>query len=228
MPPSRSSMWAGPTARRSAPSTTTTFLVRYLLRPPLVGSRLSIDDRGRVQLALKKPFRDRTTHLAFEPLELIAHLASRVLFGTTHWVVPIPLRGTEACLPRPRRHLFTYHGVLAPGSSWRGDAVPAPPDTGVDDSASSPSPALAGSVSAPPIRATAPPHTAPYIAWADLLRRVFALDALQCDPCGGRRRVIACVTEPGPVRAILESLGLDPDPPRLAPARSPPELAFPD
>ena len=36
-----------------------------------------------------------------------------ILFGTTHRVVPIPLRGTEAYLPHPREHLLTYHGVLA-------------------------------------------------------------------------------------------------------------------
>ncbi len=30
-----------------------------------------------------------------------------------------------------------------------------------------------------------------------------------------------------PCALVLESLGLEPDPPRHAPARSPPELAFP-
>ena len=30
-----------------------------------------------------------------------------------------------------------------------------------------------------------------YVAWADLLRRVFALDILACPDCGGRLRLLA-------------------------------------
>jgi hypothetical protein len=179
-------------------------LARYLLRPPIASERLSLDERGRIQLRLRKAFRDGTTHLIFNPLEFIARLASLV--------------------PRPRTHLVTYHGVLAPASSWRDDVVPAdnpgpiPPSHSLSGStpvqnASNPSP------STPPA-----PHRIP---WAELLRRVFAVDALRCTHCSGRRRVIAVIQDPVPVRAILRHLGLDPKPIAIAPARSPPELAFP-
>jgi hypothetical protein len=142
--------------------------------------------------------------VADDPLEFIARLASLV--------------------PRPRTHLVTYHGVLAPASSWRDDVVPAdnpgpiPPSHSLSGStpvqnASNPSP------STPPA-----PHRIP---WAELLRRVFAVDALRCTHCSGRRRVIAVIQDPVPVRAILRHLGLDPEPIPIAPARSPPELAFP-
>ena len=49
---------------------------------------------------------------------------------------------------------------------------------------------------------------------------VFALDVLACPRCGGRRRLIAPVHDPGVVRALLAHLGLapDPDPPRTGPA----------
>jgi hypothetical protein len=44
--------------------------------------------------------------------------------------------------------------------------------------------------------------------WADLLRRVFEVDVLVCDLCGGRRKVMTFLTEPRIVRGILEHLGL--------------------
>jgi len=60
--------------------------------------------------------------------------------------------------------------------------------------------------------------------WAELLRRTFAIEILRCVRCGGKRRVLAHVKGAG-VTAILEHLGLPSRPPRLAPARGPPEPA---
>ncbi len=54
--------------------------------------------------------------------------------------------------------------------------------------------------------------------------RVFAVDVLQCHRCGGRRRLIAQITQPSVVEAVLTALGLPTDVPRLHPARGPPEL----
>ena len=64
-----------------------------------------------------------------------------------------------------------------------------------------------------------PPDRVP---WAQLLRRVWLVDALRCARCGGRRRLLAEVTEPSAIRAILEHLGLDPETLGPVPARSPP------
>jgi hypothetical protein len=64
------------------------------------------------------------------------------------------------------------------------------------------------------------------LPWADLLRSVFAIDVLQCPRCPGRMTVIAVVTDPGPVQAILAHLGLPTQAPLLAPARAPPQLAL--
>jgi len=60
--------------------------------------------------------------------------------------------------------------------------------------------------------------------WAELLKRVFAVDALSCHRCGGRREVLALITEGTVVRAILECLGLPAEAPVVHPARVPPEL----
>src|SRR5437899_12264234 len=68
------------------------------------------------------------------------------------------------------------------------------------------------------------------IPWAELLLRVFREDVLAC-PCGGRRVVLAYLTEPVPVKAILDHLGLPSTGPPLAPARfraGPAETAWQD
>ena len=62
--------------------------------------------------------------------------------------------------------------------------------------------------------------------WADLLKRVFKIDALTCPYCGGKRKLIALITDGKVVRKILEHLGLPTSALSLAPARSPPELEF--
>ncbi len=62
------------------------------------------------------------------------------------------------------------------------------------------------------------------VPWAQLLRRVFLLDVLHCSGCGGRRRILAEVTDPLAARRILEHLGLDPETPGPVPARGPPTL----
>ena len=55
------------------------------------------------------------------------------------------------------------------------------------------------------------------------MKRVFEIDALSCPCCGGRRKLIALLTDGAVVRKILEHLGLPTTAPSLAPARAPPE-----
>ena len=59
--------------------------------------------------------------------------------------------------------------------------------------------------------------------WAQLLRRVFLVDVLRCARCGGRRKILAAITEAAVVRAMLTSLGLPTEVPVVHPARGPPE-----
>jgi hypothetical protein len=61
----------------------------------------------------------------------------------------------------------------------------------------------------------------PYLPWAQLLRRTFAVDVMVCAKCHGRLRVIQTITEPSVASAILERLGLPTDAPRTARARDP-------
>ena len=57
------------------------------------------------------------------------------------------------------------------------------------------------------------------LPWAELLRRVFALDILVCARCAGPLTVVAYITEVAVVAKILAHLGLPTTPPPLSPAR---------
>ena len=119
------------------------------------------------------------------------------------------LRRLCGIIPPPRRHLVRYSGIFGPASKHRGKLRALVPPR--DD--------------AEPERCTAAASGSPRssrLPWADLLRRVFADDVLQC-PCGGRRSVIAVVTDPGIARTLLGVLGLAHEPaasrPRVLPRR---------
>ena len=182
-------------------------LCRYVARPPLALGRLEALSDGRLAYRLKTPWRDGTTHVVMERRELLERLA--------------PL------IPPPRAHQVRYHGVLAPCSSARDHVVPAGPET--LETALSSREAGAGSTGAadgggaslgadPPIdlpgdRSESLPRR---IAWADLLKRVFEVDALRCPACSGRMRLLAAITDPSVARRILECLALPPRAPPLA------------
>ena len=65
------------------------------------------------------------------------------------------------------------------------------------------------------------------LPWSDLLKRTWAVDVLTCSKCGGLRRVLAYITAPPVVRAILDHLHLPSRPLPIAPARAPPQARFP-
>jgi ribosomal protein S27E len=219
-------------------------LCRYVARPPIASNRLSEAPDGRIVYCLRHRWRDGTTHVVFDPLDLVARLA--------------------AVVPPPRANLVRYFGVLAPCASWRdvvvrdrhemsslaqpppscpcrtGPAagrVPARPaftqDPFSKDGGASPplrKPTSASSeqggreAALPPHEGRGPSRPAPLhprrLTWAQLLRRVFAVDAFQCE-CGGRMRILAAIDQPEVARAILDCLGLSSRAPPLAPPSPP-------
>ena len=62
--------------------------------------------------------------------------------------------------------------------------------------------------------ADGPPPRSRRYTWAELMRRVFALDVLECPRCGGPMRILAEIHPPDATRAILDCLKL--------PSRAPP------
>jgi hypothetical protein len=55
-----------------------------------------------------------------------------------------------------------------------------------------------------------------------MMARVGEEFPLECPSCGGAIRLIALITEPGPIWEILTHLGEPLEPPPLLPARGPP------
>jgi len=58
--------------------------------------------------------------------------------------------------------------------------------------------------------------------WAELMRRTFGIDVLDCPRCGGRLRLLALIERTRIVERILWHLGLPTDRPEPRPARAPP------
>jgi len=61
-----------------------------------------------------------------------------------------------------------------------------------------------------------------YRPWAELLKRTFGIDVLECPRCHGRMKLLAVVTEAKSVRRMLRHLGEASEPPQREPARGPP------
>ena len=67
-----------------------------------------------------------------------------------------------------------------------------------------------------------PSHDTSRIAWAKLMARVGEEFPFACPGCGGDIRLIAFITDPGPIRKILTHLGELLEPAPVSPARGPP------
>ena len=56
--------------------------------------------------------------------------------------------------------------------------------------------------------------------WAKLLSRVFEVDVSKCKYCSGELKIISAIRNPTAIQKILNHLGLSPQPPPIAPAKS--------
>ncbi|MFT7486649.1 MAG: hypothetical protein ACI9F9_002505 [Candidatus Paceibacteria bacterium] len=93
----------------------------------------------------------------------------------------------------------TYHGVLAPASSWRSEIVPASPARRQHASGSS---------------GVLPLHR---YSFAELMKRVFRIDVLKCATCGAERLWIAAITNADTLAKIQDHLELPSVASQLAP-----------
>ena len=164
-------------------------LCRYITRPAIANERLSINRDGNVVLKLKTAWRNGATHIVLTPMAL-RQAQDRLM------------QRLAALLPRPALHLIRFHGAVAPNAKLRSKIVPTPaPQTTAD----------AGDCQHA--------HSAPLrMTWARLLKRVFDIDIERCE-CGGKLKLIAVIEEPAVIEKILMHIGLDPQPPPIAPAR---------
>ena len=200
-------------------------LLRYFARPPFALERLSVirgpDGRiSRIRYVLPRhkaanwvgPGRGRKATrpgangvVELTPFEFLDRLADLV--------------------PPPRKHRHRYHGVFAPNHKLR-RAVTA---LAVGNIGKQRGPVAGGhAASGQPTEGCCDTHQKPRshdtsrIAWAKLLARVGEEFPLECPNCGGDIRLIAFITQPGPIRKILTHLGQPLEPPPISPARGPP------
>jgi hypothetical protein len=205
-------------------------LCRYGARPPFSLERLSMLPDGRVAYLLRKPRRNGATHLVMTLVQFLSRLSS---------LIPPPrfplqrLSGVFGPAPRfarpwcraARREPVRRRRCRARKKKRRAkkpdDASPfvacgegtSPSGGGDSESAvrSGPRTSLGDGVVKP---------VGSRIERAQLLRRIYLVDGLGC-PCGGRRAIVADISEREVVVATLAHLGLPPFAPPIARARSP-------
>jgi hypothetical protein len=152
---------------------------------------------GRLLYRLKHRWRDGTSHVIYEPLELVEKLA--------------------ALVPPPKFNLTRYHGILAPSADFRSMIVPESDAEGPLPHRGCPAkkrPSTADAANVNEKRRCRPRN----YSWAELLRRILLIDVLKCPRCGARTRILAAIHPPDAISKILICLGLPSRPPPIAPA----------
>lgn len=178
-------------------------LARYGARPPFAHRRLRLTASGQVAYRLRRPWFTGQTELVLAPVAFLLRLA--------------------ALIPPPRQNQTRYHGVFAANAKLRAGVtalVPGAPRPPLDTPHPHPRPHGESCLVRAPAR---PPSRLP---WSELLRRVFKEDLLVCPRCTGAMQVLATITDPAVVLAILAHLGVPTQAPAVAAARPPPQCDF--
>ena len=95
--------------------------------------------------------------------------------------------------------------MLAPNAALRSQIVP----SGADQAPNTADGAGERSATSPRAR----------MSWAQLLKRVFAIDITTCPQCGGPLTILAAIEDPSVIVKILSHLGLPTRAPPKVPAR---------
>jgi hypothetical protein len=167
-------------------------LCRYVLRPPLAVGRIERQDNGRIRVGMKRVWSDGTSALDLSPLEFVEKLA--------------------ALVPPPRANQVLYAGILAGNAAWRDEVIPKVPSSTAAELE-----ARAALRLLKPGKAPAPVTDATPLCWAELLRRVFAVDGWACPDCGRRMSLRTVVLDGKASGRVLTGLLRARDSPAPAP-----------
>lgn len=183
-------------------------LCRYAARPAIASERLELLPDGRLRYNFKRVWKDGSLAVEYDPVDFIGKLA--------------------ALVPRPRTNLVRYHGCLAPHAAIRAYVVkdgrgPPPSKAECERMPTLPETPSHAPLSCAPVRERTKPRSR--TPWAQLMRRVFAIDVLACPSCGGRLEPVAEITDKAVARKMLEHIGLLGEDSTPLPARGPPEEA---
>ena len=146
-------------------------------------------DGGRVRVETGPDPRTGQSVLVMDRLDLVHALCQQIPDAGLHMV-----RYYGAYANRTRRRLAEAREVLAHGGASVPDPPPDPDELTPHDVSfeDAPSPAPPGSAEA--LRRQ---------AWARMLRKVFEVDPLRCPRCGTEMEVVAWITKPSVIDAIL-------------------------
>jgi len=152
------------------------------------------DDRRKLERVCRYLFRPPVAleRLSLDGDGLVVYELKRAYSdGTTHVLFePLDFIARLAALvPRPRGHLLRYHGLFAPNARHRHQVVPEQVQ-----------PSLPEPISPPSSRPSSS------LGWMQRLHRAFGLDLSRCPRCGAALRVLAHITDPRVIAAIVEHL----------------------
>jgi hypothetical protein len=195
-------------------------------------SGFSVDQSVRIPVGEKKGLEDVARYMLRAPVSLSRmrwNRADKELFYVPNgshddaedlWVEGQRIDALEFVarvitqIPEPRRHLLFYYGRYA--NAVRGQRLRCQPQSQAPDNNDT-QPADEPTLS--PARRAALRRR-----WAHLIRRVFEVDPLVCERCGGKFQVISFITQPRVIRRILDHLkkrqGRNRPPPQQQPAVS--------
>ena len=164
-------------------------LARYLTRVVLAVGAVKLLPGGRVRVETAPDPQTGRTFVELDRLDLVHALCQQIPDAGMHMV-----RYYGAYSNRTRGRLVEARTVLAEGGAPPAAPLPdderlLPPDLSFEDT---PAPAPPGSSEARRRQ-----------AWARMLRKVFEIDPLLCPRCGVEMEIVAWITKPAVVDAIL-------------------------
>lgn len=125
--------------------------------------------------------------------------------GTTHLLFTPGefIEKLTALIPLPKSHLVRWAGVFAPNSKYRKE-ITLKPDVkkGFQFKGDDEKGGLKN------------------YSWSKMLAQVFKIDVTKCESCGADMVALGSVKDRDQIKRYLNHIGLDPDPPPMAPARS--------
>jgi hypothetical protein len=174
-------------------------LCRYMLRPPFAQSAVEETADGQVRVHFKKPRRSGATYAQMRPEIFVARLC--------------------ALVPPPRKHMVLYYGVLSARHRLRAGIIPQREREDSPEQRRHKQLALfvpmgcveragTGTLLERQLKRAAPSR----LSWAVLLARVFGIDGLECERCGGPMRIVAVVKTADAIAAELHGARPPPKP----------------
>jgi hypothetical protein len=158
------------------------FLARYLKRSPLSLERMSLIETGpEPKIRLVKKLDDGETHRDLSPLEFLAELQQHI---PDTWEQTTRYFGAYASRTR---------GKERREREWNQNQNPAPPARSNGDD----------KPSDPVVEATPKASR----TWAAAIKRIYEVDPLVCERCGGQMKIIAFLHQPKEIEKLCDNLG---------------------